>query len=89
MKVLNLTQLIAEYDRHLERLVGRTIRAPGLTHARKLGLAYYAQAANTVQTLFDHRPWTAHATPGFTMRTAVELAPEKIGFNITEKNNEN
>ena len=87
MKVLNLEQLMREYDRHIVRILTKVNKTKQFTHAARLGIAYYGNSASAVQKLFD-QPWNPNATPGFNMRTAAELAPEKIGFNITEKNNE-
>ena len=80
MKVLNLTQLVNEYDKHVGRILNKCTDSKGLTHARKQGVRYYVNAGNAVQDLFD-QPWIANSTPGFVMRTAAQLALERVGYN--------
>jgi len=82
MKVLNLKQLMYEYDRRIIRILTKVNKTKQFTHAARLGIAYYGNAATAVKALFD-QPWIANPTPGFIMKTAAELAPEKIGFNAT------
>lgn len=62
---MNLTQLEKEYDRHIQRIILRAGKAPGLTHSRKLGIAYYAQAANAVLRLNEY---AESSNEGFEMR---------------------
>jgi len=78
---MNLTQLVQEYDRHLARIMRRATVSKGLTRARRMGIAYYGNAANAVQSLFDRQAWAANPTPGFVMRTAAQLSPQRLGFS--------
>lgn len=79
---MNLTQLEKEYDRHHIRIVNRSTNPPGLTHARKLGIAYYTQAANAVMRLNEY---AESSNEGFEMRSAAQLAPEKMSLAIPEE----
>jgi hypothetical protein len=78
---MNLAQLADKYHKHWVRIMNRATKAPGLTHNRKLGIAYYAQAANAVQQLDESRE---HSNEGFSMRSVAQLAPEKMSTVKTE-----
>ena len=77
---MNLRQLEKEYDRHIQRIINRATKPPGLTHSRKLGIAYYAQAANAVLNLRSTEDILDVNPEGFEMRSAAQFGPEKMSL---------